>query len=158
MTMMAARKFDVPEQAVVEALVGHWPIVRLRDGAFRELMEALPDARDDARLRAEPGRGHRVGRHVRRLLRDRARSSTSRPTPSTCTSSTPRSAPSSPSRSGATTPSIATHSFQFFDHAGNAAFKAFLWEDFPDVPADRIEAFHRLTQQFSRPESLPFPS
>ena len=43
MTMMAARKFDVPEQAVVEALVGHWPIVRLRDGAFGELMDALPD-------------------------------------------------------------------------------------------------------------------
>ena len=42
MTMMAARKFDVPEQAVVEALVGHWPIVRLRDGVFREVMEALP--------------------------------------------------------------------------------------------------------------------
>ena len=41
--MMAARKFAVPEQAVVEALVGHWPIVRLRDGAFGELMEALPD-------------------------------------------------------------------------------------------------------------------
>ena len=42
MTMMAARKFAVPEQAVVEALIGEWPIVRLRDGIFRELMEALP--------------------------------------------------------------------------------------------------------------------
>src|SRR5262245_42320535 len=42
MTMMAARKFRVPEQVVVEALVGHWPIVRLRDGVFRELMDELP--------------------------------------------------------------------------------------------------------------------
>src|SRR5215208_3602414 len=42
MTMMAARKFGVAEQAVLEALAGHWPIVRLRDGVFRELMEALP--------------------------------------------------------------------------------------------------------------------
>jgi putative hemin transport protein len=47
--------------------------------------------------------------------------------------------------------SLATHSFQFFDHAGNAAFKAFLWEDFPDVPAPRIEAFRGLTRRFSPP-------
>src|SRR5690349_21709942 len=40
MTMMAARKFSVPERQVVEALVGLWPIVRLRDGVFRELMDA----------------------------------------------------------------------------------------------------------------------
>ena len=33
----------------------------------------------------------------------------------------------------------ATHSFQFFDHRGDAAFKAFLWEGFPHVPAaDRV--------------------
>src|SRR3954449_490160 len=42
MTMMAARKYDVPEQAVVEALLDVWPIVRLRADAFRTLMEALP--------------------------------------------------------------------------------------------------------------------
>src|SRR5258707_463732 len=43
MTMSAARKFLVPEREVLEALVGHWPITRLRDDVFRELMEALPD-------------------------------------------------------------------------------------------------------------------
>ena len=42
MTMMAARKFGLPEQAVVDSLVGQWPITRLRDGVFTELMEALP--------------------------------------------------------------------------------------------------------------------
>ena len=42
MTMMAARKFAVPERAVVDALVGTWPIARLRDGSFRDLMAALP--------------------------------------------------------------------------------------------------------------------
>ena len=47
---------------------------------------------------------------------------------------------------------IATHSFQFFDHEGNAAFKAFLWENFPNIPADRLETFHHLAQQFSAPE------
>ena len=42
MTMMAARKFAVPEQVVVDALVGQWPITPLRPGAFRDLMDALP--------------------------------------------------------------------------------------------------------------------
>src|SRR3954468_24092844 len=42
MTMMAARKFGVPEQDVVAALVGQAPIDRLRDGCFREVMEELP--------------------------------------------------------------------------------------------------------------------
>ena len=132
MTMMAARKFAVPEQAVVEALVGQWPIVRLRDGAFRELMDALPGlgtmrvfVRSKAAVIESVGPSAAIPRP--------ARSSTSRPTPSTCTSSPPRSMRSTPSRSGGTTP-LATHSFQFFDRAGDAAFKAFLWEDFPNVP------------------------
>src|SRR4051794_35888210 len=42
MTMMAARKFAVPERSVIEALIDEWPIVRLREGAFRDVMEALP--------------------------------------------------------------------------------------------------------------------
>src|SRR3954466_4542445 len=42
MTMMAARKFEVSERDVVDALVGQWPIVKLRDGCFRELMDELP--------------------------------------------------------------------------------------------------------------------
>ena len=42
MTMMAAHKFAVPEQTVVETLIGDWPIVQLRGDAFRPLMEALP--------------------------------------------------------------------------------------------------------------------
>ena len=36
---------------------------------------------------------------------------------------------------------FATHSFQLFDHSGHAAFKAFLWEHFPDVPAERASKF-----------------
>ena len=42
-----------------------------------------------------------------------------------------------------------THSFQFFDKAGDAAFKAFLWEDFPKVPAARIEAFENLSRRLA---------
>lgn len=44
-----------------------------------------------------------------------------------------------------------THSFQFFDKLGDAAFKAFLWEDFPKVPAARVEAFQELTRRFAAP-------
>jgi putative hemin transport protein len=44
---------------------------------------------------------------------------------------------------------ITTYSFQFFDREGNAAFKAFLWDNFPNIPAERLETFHRLVQQFS---------
>ena len=42
MTMMAARKFGVAERDVVDALVGQWPIRRLRAGCFRALMDELP--------------------------------------------------------------------------------------------------------------------
>ena len=37
MTMMAARKFGVPERMVVDALVGQWPIVRLRGQRFQSV-------------------------------------------------------------------------------------------------------------------------
>ena len=39
---------------------------------------------------------------------------------------------------------FATHSFQFFDREGNAAFKAYLWESFPEVPAATVQAFRAL--------------
>src|SRR5947209_3526614 len=45
-----------------------------------------------------------------------------------------------------------THSFQFFDRSGDAGFKAFLWENFPNVPAARVEAFRELTARFAAEE------
>jgi putative hemin transport protein len=44
---------------------------------------------------------------------------------------------------------FATHSFQFFDHDGNAGFKAFLWEKFPDVPAETVAAFRELATRLA---------
>ena len=150
MTMMAARKFDVPEQAVVEALMGEWPIVRLREDAFRALMEALPalgTMRVFVRSRAaiieavgtfggfsETGPFFNVQTDTLDMHILHAEIG----------------AIFAVEKWGHDT-TIATHSFQFFDHAGNAAFKAFLWENFPDIPPDRIEAFHHLAQQFSAP-------
>jgi len=150
MTMMAARKFGVPEQTVVETLAGIWPIVRLREDAFRELMEALPT----------------LGT-MRVFVRSRAAIIESVGTFGGLSETGPFfnvqtdtldmhilhaeiGAIFAVEKWGHDT-NLATHSFQFFDHAGNAGFKAFLWENFPEVPAERIEAFHRLTQQFSRP-------
>src|SRR3954447_13096455 len=140
MTMSAARKFAVPEQAIVETLRGQWPIVRLRDGVFRALVESLPDLglmRVFVRSRAaviesvgtfggfsEYGSFFNVQTDTLDMHILHAEIG----------------AIFAVEKWGHDT-EIATHSFQFFDHAGHAAFKAFLWENFPNLPADRVEAF-----------------
>ena len=148
MTMMAARKFEVPEQAVVEALRGIWPIVRLREGAFRELMDALPALglmRVFVRSRAaviesagtfgglsETGPFLNVQTETldMHILHTEIESIYS-------------------VRKIGHDSDFVTHSFQFFDRRGDAAFKAFLWEDFPKVPEHTIDAFDELTERFA---------
>jgi putative hemin transport protein len=146
MTMMAARQFGVPEQAVVEALVGQWPIVRLRDGCFRALMEALP------------GLGP-----MRVFVRSKAAVIESVGTFGGYSETGPFfnvqtdtldmhilhaeiGALFAVEKWGHDT-AFVTHSFQFFDRDGDAAFKAFLWEDFPRVPAARVEAFRDVSRR-----------
>ncbi len=149
MTMMAARKFAVPEQAVVDALVGQWPIHRLRDGVFRDLMEELPGLglmRVFVRSRAaviesvgvfggfsETGPFFNVQTDTldMHILHAEIGAIYS-------------------VRKVGHDSDFVTHSFQVFDRGGDAAFKAFLWEDFPKVPAGRVEAFAELTRRFSR--------
>src|SRR4051812_39242176 len=148
MTMMAARKFAVPERVVVEALVGTLPIVRLRAEALRELVEALPGLgtmRVFVRSRAaviesvgvfggfsETGPFFNVQTDTldMHILHAEIGSIFA------------------VEKWGHDT-TTATYSFQFFDRSGDAAFKAFLWQDFPDVPRETIEAFHALTRRFS---------
>lgn len=148
MTMMAARKFAVPEQVVVDALVGQWPIVRLRDGIFQELMEALPDLgtmRVFVRSRAaviesvgtfggfsEAGPFFNVQTETLDMHILHAELGAIYAVEKVGHDST-----------------FVTHSFQFFDRAGDAAFKAFLWDDFPNVPPATIEAFQALVRRFS---------
>jgi putative hemin transport protein len=148
MTMMAARKFAVPEQAVVDALIGQWPIVRLRDGSFRELMEALPTLgvmRVFVRSRAaiiesvgvfggfsETGPFFNVQTDTLDMHILHAEVG-----------------PIYSVRKIGHDSDFVTRSFLFFDHAGDAAFKAYLWEDFPNVPAARVDAFEELTQRFA---------
>lgn len=146
MTMMAARKFAVPEQQVVEALVGQMPIRRLRPDCFRELMDELP----------------KLG-----LMRVFVRSkvaviesvgvfggySESGPFFNVQTDTLdmhifPNEVASiySAEKTGHDS-TFTTHSFQFFDQDGNAGFKAFLWEKYPDVPSETIEAFRALASR-----------
>ena len=148
MTMMAARKFGVAEQVVVEALVETWPIVRLDPGAFTALMEELPalgTMRVFVRSRAvviesvgtfggfsEAGPFFNVQTDTLDMHILHAEIG----------------AIFAVEKWGHDT-KYATHSFQFFDHAGDAAFKAFLWDNFPDVPAPRIEAFHDLARKYA---------
>ena len=148
MTMMAARKFAVPEQAVVDALVGQWPIVRLREDSFRDLMEALPDLgvmRVFVRSRAaviesvgvfggysETGPFFNVQTDTLDMHILHAEIG-----------------PIYSVRKVGHDSDFVTHSFQFFDKTGDAAFKAFLWEDFPNVPAARVAAFGELTRRLA---------
>jgi putative heme iron utilization protein len=156
-TAQAARRLGVPERAVVEALVGHWPVVRLRGGAAGALIEALPGLgplRVSARSRgavieavgtvvkvSENGpyldlRTEALTLHVRRgdLASAYALEQTDGET------------------------GAATYSWQFFDRQGDAALKVSLWDSFPDVPAHRAAAFCDLTGRFAAdPAEAPGP-
>jgi len=148
MTMMAARKFEVPEQVVVDALVGQWPIVRLKPGCFSELMKALPGLgvmRVFVRSRAaviesvgefggysETGPFFNVQTETLDMHILHAEIGSIYAVKKVGHDS-----------------DFVTHSFQFFDQAGEAAFKAFLWEDFPKVPPGRIATFEDLSRRLA---------
>jgi putative hemin transport protein len=148
MTMMAARKFAVPGQVVVEALVDQWPIVRLREGVFRDLMESLTTLgvmRVFVRSRAA----------VIESVGEFGGYSETGPFFNVQTDTLDMHilhaeiGPIYSVRKVGHDSSFVTHSFQFFDRAGDAAFKAFLWEDFPNVPPGRVDAFQELTRRYS---------
>jgi putative hemin transport protein len=150
MTMMASRKFGLPEQGVVDSLVGQWPITRLREGVFPELMEALPSlgtmrvfVRSKAAIIEAVGMFggysesgpffnvqtdtldmHIFPAEIKSIYAVEKRGHDSE---------------------------YVTHSFQFFDRQGDAGFKAYLWENYPDVPADRIDGFHELARRLAAP-------
>lgn len=148
MTMMAARKFAVPEQVVIDSLVGVWPIIRLRDGVFRELMDCLPSLgvmRVFVRSRAA----------VIESVGEFGGFSETGPFFNVQTDTLDMHIMHAEIGSVYSVVKIGhdsdyvTHSFQFFDKAGDAAFKAFLWEDYPKVPPHRVESFEELTRRFA---------
>jgi putative hemin transport protein len=154
MTMMAARKLGVPERTVLDALVGFWPVVRLRPGAFRPLVEALGELgpmRVFVRSKAA----------VMETVGTFGGLSETGPFLNVQTDTLDMhifhdeiAAVYSVEKTGHDT-TFATHSFQFFDRRGDSAFKAFLWDNFPDVPAHRVEHFRELTRRFSEEIERP---
>ena len=146
--MMAARQFAVPERDVVDALIGTWPITRMRDGAFHALVESFPSLgtmRVFVRSRAaviesvgefggfsEMGPFFNVQTDTLDMHILHAEIASIYAVQKVGHDS-----------------DFVTHSFQFFDKQGDAAFKAYLWEDFPQVPQHRVKSFHELVQRFA---------
>lgn len=162
MTMMAARHFAVPERTILDALrgasglegPGAWSITRLRGGAFRDLMDALAGfgpMRVFVRSRAailevvgELGGYSETGPFFNvqtdaidmHILPDEVE------------------ALYAVEKWGHDTEFV-THSFQAFDRHGDAAFKAFLWDGFPDVPEARVSAFRALVTRLAEGQTEP---
>jgi putative hemin transport protein len=150
MTMMAARKFGLSEQAIVDSLVGQWPITRLRDGAFLELMEALPTlgtmrvfVRSKAAIIESVGvfGGYSETGPFFNVQTDTLDMHIFPAEIASIYSVEKRGHDSD----------FVTHSFQFFDRTGDAGFKAFLWDNYPEVPTARIESFHELARRLASP-------
>lgn len=162
MTMMAARRHGVPEQVVVEALRGDgWPIRKLRPGCFAEIMQALAEfgplrvfVRSRAAILEVVGRfgGYSETGPFFNVQTDEIDMHI---LPAELASIY------AVEKHGHDT-AIVTHSLQFFDGRGDAALKAFLWEDFPRVPEHRIAAFRALVERLGEPaengERTPPPS
>ena len=149
MTMVAARHFQVAEQEVVAALMGEWPLTELRADAFREIMEGL----------------QKVGT-VRIFVRSRA-------AVMECDGNLGEAKYSNTGpffnidgggidmhiMSGQITkiyalekkshmnPDDHTYSFQFYDAQGDSAFKIFLWQDFPKIPAASVEVYRDIIER-----------
>ena len=155
MTMMAARKFGLPEQVVVDSLVGQWPITRLRDGAFADLMDALPAlgtmrvfVRSKAAIIESVGvfGGYSESGPFFNVQTDTLDMHIFPAEIASIYAVEKRGHDSD----------YVTHSFQFFDRRGDAGFKAFLWESFPQVPAARIDGFYDLARRLAAPVSGGF--
>jgi len=150
MTMMASRKFGLPEQAVVDSLVGQWPITRLRAGAFSDLMEALPTlgtmrvfVRSKAAIIEAVGTfgGYSETGPFFNVQTDTLDMHIFPAEIASIYAVEKRGHDSD----------FVTHSFQFFDRQGDAGFKAFLWENYPQVPASHIETFRELSRRLASP-------
>jgi putative hemin transport protein len=148
MTMMASRKFGLPEQAVVDSLVGQWPITRLRPSAFSELMEALPTLGTmRVFVRSKVAIIEAVGifggySETGPFFNVQTDSLDMHILPAEVASIY------AVEKRGHDSDFV-THSFQFFDRQGDAGFKAFLWENYPNVPASRLETFHELCRRLA---------
>lgn len=156
MTMVASRHFEVSEGEVIKALIGQWPITELRGDAFKEIMDGLKE----------------VGL-VRIFVRSRAcvmecdgnlgEASFSNSGPffnidgggldmhiihNEITSAYAL------EKQSHMNPDDHTYSIQFYDSKGDAAFKIFLWENFPKTPRVIVEKYNALVEKFAAVEPV----
>ncbi len=147
MTMIASRKFAVPERSILDALVGQMPINRLRDDCFHELMAELPSLQTmRVFVRSKAAIIESVGvfggySETGPFFNVQTETLDMHIFPDEI-------AAIYAVRKIGHDSTFATHSFQFFDREGNAAFKAFLWEDFPNVPPPLVEAYESLSSRY----------
>lgn len=143
MTMMTAKVLGIDEKTVLQALEGAWPIVRLRDDCFEDLMRSLASIgplRVFVRNRAA----------VMEVVGEFGGFSESGPFFNIQTDTIDMHI--FPSEIAAIfavekvghDSDYATYSFQLFDRRGDAAFKTFVWDGFPQIPRHRIDAFRQL--------------
>ncbi len=146
MTMMTSRVLGIDEKTVLQALAGAWPIVPLREGCFSDLMHALAEfgpLRLFVRNRAA----------VTEVVGEFGGYSESGPFFNVQTETIDMHI--LPREIGAIfavekighDSDYATYSFQLFDRQGDAAFKVFVWDGFPNIPQRRIDAFRELVAQ-----------
>lgn len=149
MTMVASRHFEVPEAEVIKSLVGEWPLTELRADAFRDIMEGLQEVgmvrifvRSHACVMECDGNlgeakfsntgpffnvdGGGLDMHIM------AKEITSA---------------YALEKKSHMNPDDHTYSIQFYDKFGNAAFKIFLWQDFPKTPAAIVEKYRALVEK-----------
>jgi putative heme degradation protein len=151
MTMVASRHFGVPEQSVIKALVGEWPLTELRADAFRDIMEALKEVgmvrifvRSKACVMECDGNlgeakfsntgpffnvdGGGLDMHI--MHKEIASAYALE-------------------KQSHMNPEDHTYSIQFYDGNGDAAFKVFLWENFPKTPQHVVENYRALVEKFA---------
>ena len=149
MTMVASRHFQVPEGEVIKSLVGEWPLTELRGDAFREIMEGLKEVglvrifvRSHACVVECDGNlgeaeytntgpffnvdGGGLDMHI---LHQEIASAYAL------------------EKKSHMNPEDHTYSIQFYDKNGNAAFKVFLWQDFPKTPQAVVEKYRALVEK-----------
>lgn len=154
MTMVAARHFEVAEGEVIKALVGEWPLTELRPDSFREVMDGLKEmglVRIFVRSKAV----------VMECDGDLGQASYSNTGPFFNVDGGGLDIHIMPGeiasiyaleKKSHMNPDDHTYSLQFFDKEGNAAFKVFLWQDFPKTPQAVVEKYRALVEKLAAGE------
>ena len=151
MTMVASRHFEVPEESVIQSLVGEWPLTELRAESFKEIMQELQKVglvrifvRSHAAVMECDGNlgearfsntgpffnidGGGLDMHIMHKEITKAYAL---------------------EKKSHMNPEDNTYSIQFYDRFGNSALKLFIWQDFPKTPEASIKVFREICEKFA---------